>query len=138
MHRLSALATVSALAAAFALGPAGPAQASFRVCNKTGQAARVAIGRFDGTHWTSQGWWSIAPAGCAELVSGPLDARYYYLYASDGAAGIWDGHTYFCTAPSEKFTIPGQGACAARGYDHRGFFQVDTGQSPDWTQSLSN
>ena len=30
------------------------------------------------------------------------------------------------------------GMCAKRGYDSRGFFEVDTGKKSDWTQSLSN
>ena len=33
--------------------PAAPAFADFNVCNKSQLAARVALGRFDGTHWTS-------------------------------------------------------------------------------------
>jgi uncharacterized membrane protein len=133
--RLGAL--VLAALAAVLIG-AAPAQGAFHVCNKSNLAARVALGHFDGKHWTSQGWWTIAPKDCAELIPGPLDARYYYLYATDGASGTWDGNTNFCTAPDAKFSISGRGQCAARGFDKRGFFQVDTGQSPDWTQSLSN
>jgi len=79
------------LAAILAAAAAGPAMAAFNVCNRAGLPARVAIGRFDGTSWTSQGWWTIKPKGCAR-----------------------------------------------RGLDTRGFFEVDTGKKPDWTQSLSN
>ena len=121
-----------------ALAACLPAQAAFNICNKGTLAARVALGRFDGKSWTSEGWWTIAPKSCAGLIEGALNARYYYLYATDGASGTWDGDTHFCTAPEAKFLIPGRGNCAARGYDNRGFFQIDTGQSPDWTQSLSN
>jgi len=32
----------------------------------------------------------------------------------------------------------GRGNCAGRGFDRRGFFEVDTGKKPDWTQTLSN
>jgi uncharacterized membrane protein len=135
MRRL-AVAALAALGGVL-LG-AGPAQGALHVCNKSNLAARVALGRFDGRNWTSQGWWTIAPKDCAELIPGPLKARYYYLYATDGASGTWDGKTDFCTAPGATFHIPTRGHCAARGFDTRGFFQVDTGQSPDWTQSLSN
>lgn len=117
---------------------AGPARASFTVCNKSDHAAKVAIGRFDGRHWGSQGWWTIAPKKCAGLIAGPLDARYYYLYATDGATGAWDGSKNFCTAPSGAFAISGRANCAGRGYDRKGFFEVDTGQNPNWTQSLSD
>lgn len=112
--------------------------AAFNVCNKSDLAARVALGRFDGRQWTSQGWWTVAPKTCAKLLTGPLQARFYYLYASDGAGGTWEGKTHFCTAPDAKFLAPGRNDCAHRGFDRRGFFEVDTGKSPEWTQTLSN
>ena len=121
----------------FTLGLALPAYAAFQVCNKTSLAVRVAFGQFDGTSWASQGWWRIAPMQCATLLTGPLNARYYYLYATDGDGGVWNGTTYFCTAPN-NFTISRRGVCATNGYDRRDFFRIDTGQSADWTQSLSN
>jgi uncharacterized membrane protein len=116
----------------------GPALAGFSVCNKTGQAVRAAIGRFDGTSWTSEGWWTVKAGDCAALLTGPLQGRYYYLYATDGAAGIWDGKTRFCVAPDKRFRSVGRADCTKRGFDRRGFFEVDTGKKPDWTQTLSN
>jgi uncharacterized membrane protein len=116
---------------------AGPASAGFTVCNKSGQTAKVALGRFDGRSWGSEGWWSIGPSSCTKLIARPLDARYYYLYATDSAAGTWDGGKNFCTGQG-MFTIVGRGSCAARGFDRKGFFEVDTGQNPDWTQNLSD
>ena len=117
---------------------AAPALAGFSVCNKTGQSVRAAIGRFDGTNWTSEGWWTVKAGGCTALLTGPLQGRYYYLYATDGAAGIWDGKTRFCVAPDKRFRSVGRGGCTKRGFDRRGFFEVDTGKKPDWTQTLSN
>lgn len=135
MRRAPLLAFLTALAAVMATSPA---MAAFNVCNKSGLSARVALGRFDGRQWTSQGWWTVAPKTCAELLTGPLQARYYYLYASDGAGGTWEGKTHFCIAPDAKFLAPGRNDCAGRGFDRRGFFEVDTGKSPEWTQTLSN
>ena len=60
------------------------------------------------------------------------------LYATDGAAGTWEGKTHFCVAPETRFRAAGRGNCAERGFDRRGFFEVDTGKKPDWTQTLSN
>jgi len=117
---------------------AGPALAAFNICNKSNLAVRAAIGRFDGTNWTSEGWWTIQPQVCAPLLTGPLRGRYYYLYASDGAAGTWEGKTYFCVAPDKRFRAVGRAVCAKRGFDRRGFFEVDTGKKSEWTQSLSN
>jgi uncharacterized membrane protein len=135
MRRAPLLALLTMLAAGLA---APPARADFTVCNKSDQATRVALGRFDGTQWTSQGWWSLTPKTCARLLTGPLQARYYYLYASDDAGGRWEGKTHFCTAANAKFLAPGRGNCARRGLEQRGFFEVDTGRSPEWTQTLSN
>ncbi len=115
----------------------GPADARLTVCNKSASAATVALGRFGGTDWMSEGWWAIAPGACADLITGPLNARYYYLYATDGRTGTWEGGKGFCTA-ARKFSIVGRARCAGRGYDRKGFFQIDTGQKQDWTQSLAD
>ena len=75
---------------------AEPACAKLDVCNKAAGPAKVALGRFDGAGWMSQGWWTIAPHTCATLIDHPLVARYYYLYATDGGAGSWSGSRAFC------------------------------------------
>ncbi|MBV8976667.1 MAG: DUF1036 domain-containing protein [Alphaproteobacteria bacterium] len=112
-----------------ALLTATGAEAGLSVCNKSQRTAKVALGRFDGRDWRSEGWWSIASGACAALVPGKLDARYYYLYGSDGDTAFWDGGTWFCTADGARFQIEGRGNCAARGYDRRRFFRVDTGDN---------
>ena len=127
---------VIALASFFAA--AGPAEAGLSVCNATAHGMKAAAGHFNGTRWVSEGWWQVAAKKCAELISGHLDARYYYLYATDEASGTWEGGKDFCVGIAEKFSIAGRGACAARGYDRRGFFEVDTGDRLNWTQTLSD
>jgi uncharacterized membrane protein len=115
-----------------------PARADFILCNKANVPAKVAIGHYNGKDWESRGWWTIASQKCETLFIGKLNARYYYLYATDGASGTWNGGTYFCTASTPSFKIAGRGNCAAQGYDRKGFFVVDTGNSPEWKQWLSN
>jgi uncharacterized membrane protein len=115
---------------------AAPAQAGLSVCNKGKHPAKIALGRFDGRDWRSEGWWTIAPAQCAEVVPGKLDARYYYLYGTDNDAGVWDGATAFCVGLGEKFTIPGRGNCTQRGYDRKRFFRVDTNDNLNQVQNL--
>jgi len=116
-----------------------PAHAALNVCNRTAKPARVAVGRFDGTAWLSEGWWVLAPKKCGAVVPGKLKSRYYYLYATDGGAGSWDGERKFCVGVGEdKFQSRGRGRCAAHGMDTRGFFAVDTGDATDYTQSLSD
>ena len=117
---------------------AGPASARLDVCNKAASPAKVALGRFDGAAWMSEGWWTVQPKTCATLIDRPLVARYYYLYATDGGAGSWSGSRAFCVSQTDKFSIGGRGDCASRGFDRKSFFEVDTGNKPDWTQNLSD
>ncbi|HTQ14480.1 MAG TPA: DUF1036 domain-containing protein [Rhizomicrobium sp.] len=117
---------------------AAPAHAGFVLCNKTERVAKVALGRFDGSDWGSEGWWIIAPGKCARLIQTPLDARYYYLYASDGGAGTWDGTFGFCVADTQKFAIAGREDCGGRGYARRGFYEVDTGHDTDVTKYIAD
>ncbi len=99
---------------------------------------RAAVGSFNGTRWISQGWWHVDGKKCAELVAGKLVSRYYYLYASDGAVGTWDGGKSFCVGTAGRFAIVGRGGCTERGFDRRGFFEIDTGNHLNFTQSLSD
>ena len=115
-----------------------PAFAGLNVCNKTPSDARVAVGRFDGVQWISEGWWVIAPKACAAVVPQSLKARYYYLYAVDGGSGSWDGARKFCVGNTDKWQSPGRGDCAGRGMDRKGFFRIDTGDKPNYTQNLSD
>jgi uncharacterized membrane protein len=128
--RLLALAVVT-----FALAAAS-AQAGLTVCNKGKLPAKVALGRFDGRDWMSEGWWTVASRACADLIKTPLNARYYYLYGTDNAAGVWDGGTAFCTGRNEKFSIKGRADCAQRGYDRKRFFPVDTQDNFNKVQTL--
>jgi len=126
------------LALAFLLLAAGQADAALGVCNKGTRTVKVAVGRFNGTRWMSEGWWQVPSHKCAELVPGKLVARYYYMYASDGAVGVWDGGKSFCVGTADKFAIIGRGGCTERGFDRRGFFEIDTGNRLDFTQTLSD
>lgn len=128
--------TVLALAFLFALG--APAQAGLSVCNKGARPVKVAVGLFNGTRWISQGWSHVAAKKCSELIAGKLVARYYYMYASDGAVGTWDGGKSFCVGTGEQFAIVGRGGCTERGFDRRGFFEIDTGNQLNYTQMLSD
>lgn len=117
---------------------ASPAEAALGVCNKTTHATDVALGFYDGNDWSSQGWWTIPPGACTQLVKDRLPARYYYLYAvQHEVGGGWDGEHGFCVRGGQ-FQIQGHINCAKRGFDRKGFFQVDTGQSLDWTENLAD
>jgi uncharacterized membrane protein len=121
------------------LGVAAPAQAKLRICNKTDIAALVALGRFDGKDWLSEGWWRVPPKSCADIVQGSLTSRYYYLRGvQEGVDGAWDSNRFsFCIA-RDNFTIKGRKECRERGYTPAGFFEIDTGDFPSWTHNLSD
>jgi uncharacterized membrane protein len=117
---------------------AGPAQAGLHVCNKTAHRAFVALGYFDGTEWGSKGWWTLPSGDCAELVQDTLTSRYYYLYAvHDGLSGGWNGNRSFCVGQGQ-FRAKTRKDCLGQGFDRKRFFQVDTGDSADWTETLSD
>jgi uncharacterized membrane protein len=132
------LRTSMRLAVALLMAFLVPADAALTVCNKSAHGVKVAVGRFDGVNWMSKGWWALAPKACAPVVEGALDSRFYYLYATDGGSASWDGPRSFCVAASDKFEIAGRTHCQARGFDRRGFFEVDTGRRMNYTQSFSD
>lgn len=98
----------------------------------------VAIAHSNGMEWISEGWWNIPADGCSVLLQGGLKARYYYLHAVHyEVGGGWEGDRSFCTA-RRSFTITGRDECSGRGFEATGFFEVDTGESPDWTHILAD
>ena len=116
---------------------ATPAEADFRLCNKTSSRVGIAVGYKDNDGWATEGWWNLAAGNCEMLLRGTLVARYYYIYAVDyDRGGEWSGQAFMCTRDKE-FTIRGTEDCLARGYDRTGFFEVDTGEQQSWTVQLT-
>lgn len=114
-----------------------PARADLRVCNQTQNPLNIAMGHRGERGWQSEGWWLAGPNDCAIVYQGDLDARFYYLFASDDVGGgAWDGEVPMCTR-DEVFTIFGVEDCLARGYERTGFFEVDTQNRTDWTLQLT-
>jgi len=112
------------------------ALADFEICNETGNEAFASIGYKDGEDWVSEGWWTLQPGECAIPIVGDLKNRYYYIRA-ESKTGNWTGDYSFCYI-NDVFTIRGDENCTARGYKTGGFFEVDTGNSLDWTQNLTD
>jgi uncharacterized membrane protein len=120
------------------LGAAAPAaHAGLKLCNNTDSRVGVAVGYRDPKGWASEGWWNVGPHSCETLLKNNLTARYYYIYAIDyDKGGAWGGTAKMCTR-DKLFTVRGIKDCVTRGYQHTGFFEVDTKEEPDWTISLS-
>jgi uncharacterized membrane protein len=112
------------------------ASAEWTICNNTGYPVAVAVGYEENGDWISEGWWNIEGGSCAEPISGDLENRYYFYYAEQiGFKNVWIGDAAFCVS-SNRFTIVSDRKCNSRGYDRKGFVQVDTGSSPSWTTTL--
>jgi uncharacterized membrane protein len=126
------------LAALFVLVCSGPALANLAICNRASHPARIALGRFNGTDWMSEGWWKVEAGKCETLITGALKARYYYLYASDGSSGGWPGSHAFCIGTGERFQVFGRDNCAGRGFDRKDFYEIDTEQRSDFTSYISD
>ena len=133
--RRTRLALAASLATAAAL-TAAPAWADLRLCNMTSSRVGIAVGYRDAQGWVTEGWWNLTARGCETLLTGPLAARFYYVYAVDyDRGGEWSGRSFMCTRDRE-FTIRGVEDCFARGFDRSGFFEVDTGEQKSWTIQL--
>ena len=113
------------------------ARADLRLCNTTTARIGVAIGYQDNQGWTTEGWWNIAAQTCETLYKGILSSRFYYIHAIDyDRGGEWAGQSFMCST-DKSFTIRGVDDCQKRGHKRTGYFEVDTGESKDWTIRLS-
>lgn len=117
---------------------AAPALADLKLCNTTASRIGVAIGYQDTNGWATEGWWNIAAQTCETLYKGTLSSRFFYVHAVDyDRGGEWAGQSYMCTQ-DKTFTIRGVQDCQSRGFKRNGFFEVDTGESKDWTIRLTD
>jgi Predicted integral membrane protein len=135
---ISRIAAVLFLAGSGLAFATGAAHADFRVCNGTQSLVGGAIGYRTAEGWVTEGWWQIPANSCATLIEGPLQSRYYYLYAEDASGGgRWAGNINMCVADNE-FKITGVEDCFARGFQRAGFKEYDTGRQRSWMVQLSD
>ena len=130
----SALAATALVLAGSGVAPA--AHADLKLCNFTPSRVGIAIGYKNGKQWITEGWWNILSQSCETLVTGKLSARFYYVHALDyDRGGEWAGKIEMCTA-DKTFTIKGVQDCEGRGFKSSKFYEVDTGESKDYTIRL--
>ena len=114
------------------------ARADLKLCNSTSSRVGVAVGYQDATGWATEGWWNIASQTCETLLKGAVPSRFIYIHALDyDRGGEWVGTNYMCT-DDKSFAIRGVQDCQKRGYKRTGFFEVDTGESQEWTIRLTD
>lgn len=119
-------------------GFAPAAHAAMVFCNRTQGGIEVALG-YRGTvdddkiDWISEGWWRIEPGQCSRVYGKSLTQRFYYYYAislasttPDKSPTVWKGKYQFCT-DTKAFKAEGDTNCDSRGYQLRGFQEMDVG-----------
>ena len=122
-------------AALLALLP-GTAAAQFAVCNQSFDVVNVAIGQDSGTEFETEGWWTIGPNQCANVIREELTSRYIYVHAQDVfGQPVLGGTTRMCVSP-RRFQIRRIEDCWARGHVSAGFIEVDTRHTERWTLFL--
>lgn len=119
-----------------ALSP-GLAAAQFAVCNQSFDVMNVAIGLDVQDDFQTEGWWTVGPNQCANVIRDELTTRYIYIFAQDVfGQPVVSGSTQMCISP-RKFTIRGLQECWSRGYVSAGFIEVDTVKTQRWTLFLA-
>jgi len=114
------------------------ARADLKLCNSTASRVGVAVGYQDATGWATEGWWNIASQTCETLLKGAVPSRFIYIHALDyDRGGEWVGTNFMCT-DDKSFAIRGVQDCQQRGFKRTGFFEVDTGESQEWTIRLTD
>lgn len=121
------------------LGAAHPAFANFQVCNQTLDVVNVAIAHHEedwqnqSGDWKSEGWWTVGPNQCANVIEDTLRDRYIYLFVRDVFnKAMLNGDRTFCIRPGQ-FEITGNENCLLNGHIAAQFQEVDTRQSERWT-----
>lgn len=117
-----------------------PAAAQLSVCNQSLDVLNVAIGHDRGTgaggaeaQFFSEGWWTVGPNQCANVIRTPLVSRFIYVHAEDALGQVVvTGDVEMCVEPA-RFNIEGIGDCWTRGLIGAGFQQVDTVNASRWT-----
>lgn len=122
---------------AFLIAFAPDARAEFAVCNQSYDVVNIAIGLDIQDDFQTEGWWTIGPNQCANVVKDELVSRYIYIYAQDVfGQPIVNGSTQMCISP-RKFLIRGLTECWSRGNVSAGFIEVDTQKTSRWTLFLA-
>ena len=123
----------SALFALVLCCAASSAHAAMIFCNRTQSPLEAALGYRETVDWISEGWWRIEPGQCARVFGKPLTQRFYFYYAAaltsaakDKPPVVWKGKYQFC-ADEKAFKVEGDENCAGRGFQVKGFQEVDVG-----------
>jgi uncharacterized membrane protein len=145
MAKVIVLGTAATLSLLIALG--APAEASWRICNKTADSMDVAIAYVNPSGgFISEGYWEVpACGGCKQVLSSDdtSDQNNVFVYAktTDGTPFL-EGGSEFCVGKS-PFTRDGKGNCRnSKGFRHvvidlaKGHTTNITGKAPSGRQCM--
>ena len=121
-----------------------PAEAGLSLCNQTSYILYSATGYQAGANMLTRGWIRVVPGDCADLLSDPLTAPLYYVYARSaqahsGPARAWGGTVRLCAkdanfALQSPLTVPG---CQGDDIFQFPFAPVATHGRKSWTMTLT-
>ena len=102
-----------------------PAQAGFKVCNKTKETVDVAVAYVNRAGgFISEGWFTFKPCEpCGQLVNtgDTSDPHNYFFYAKGRQGVTWSGDSFFCTRPGSAFKFKDAQHCVSgekKGFKH--------------------
>ncbi len=114
------------------------APTGYTVCNDGKAPLDVALAQMPGGKPVSRGWWTVPGGACARLVTSPLVADTYHLFArSKSGAVVVGGKALFCITPT-AFEIAARGDCASRKQQEAGFVATPTGGAAGFTVRIGD
>jgi uncharacterized membrane protein len=130
---------------------AKPANAWFKVCNRSGERANVAFAYLDRNDnrdvlssynhgWVSEGWWILDSGQCTQVYPHELWRRnsYFYVYAY-GNSLTWSGNHSFCTIRSRFKLANADKRCSGSGRTWKNFDEVIVGpRTQNYTYTLAD
>lgn len=126
------------------LAAAAPAEAAFKLCNRTSFVLYAAVGYPTGDEVVTQGWTRLLPGACETALGEALQSRVYYVYArtSDAHSGrsrAWGGDTRLCGKATD-FVLSSKAdltLCQADDAFMFPFAAVATKGRPNWTMTFT-
>lgn len=110
----------------FSILIAGPALAGLTVCNEPGPSASGILAHKAERGVRTDGWRTVVPEQCKEVLGGDPARRPSALHANFGDGGLAAVGIVFCTE-SGLFAITGGQKCEARGHDAAPVFLAESG-----------
>ena len=102
--------------------------------DNSGQSDRRGAGS-----WRSHGWYklkSFPSRSCVTPIKGNLRNRFYYYHVT--GAHTFDGNNEFCVRNGSGFElVDADTKCSGSNAEWRGFREIDTGDSADYTVRLN-